>query len=190
MKPTRNDVVLALVVAALAALEVRFNRRRGAEWAALVTELPFALALAWRRPRAAVDGRPALRTRQWVWSHRSACRLISRWCRCSASSSRFYSLAANEPLRRAIFGFALLIIRCGLSAGHYRHRGQHGGEGLGNFAFGVIIAGGAWVAGLIVRARTQSAGAQQAGDAPAAEGERARWPSQRSARASRVSCTT
>jgi hypothetical protein len=51
VKPTRNDFLLALGVMALAGLEIGLNDAIEPKWAALVTELPLSLSLAWRRTR-------------------------------------------------------------------------------------------------------------------------------------------
>ncbi|HZS23459.1 MAG TPA: histidine kinase [Gaiellaceae bacterium] len=154
MRPPRNDLLVALVVAALAALEVRFNGGVHPKWAGLVTELPFSLALAWRRryPIAVVVAlalgwglEPAL----GVPPDQPVVPVL-------ALVIALYSLAANAPVRRAFAGFALMLPAAAVSALHI-----HGDAAvkLGNAAFGLVIAGGAWTAGAVVRSRTQQAGA-------------------------------
>jgi signal transduction histidine kinase len=63
-----------------------------------------------------------------------------------------YSVAANEPLTRALIGFAMYVPGFALALTNL-----DGGPTVkaGNFLFGLVIGGGAWVAGLVVRSRTQ-----------------------------------
>jgi signal transduction histidine kinase len=63
-----------------------------------------------------------------------------------------YSVAANEPLNRAILGFAMYIPCFAVALTHLSGDAT---VRAGNFLFGLIIGGGAWIAGLLVRSRTQ-----------------------------------
>ena len=154
MKPARNDVLLALGVMALAGLEIWLNASIQPKWVPLVTELPLALALAWRRRRpllvlAIVSVATGL---EWSLGVSVAQPLVPLLALVIA----MYSVAVNEPLRRAVLGFVL--VNAGIAVALVHIRG-HSDVTVGSFAFGTIICGGAWTAGLVVRSRTQRAGA-------------------------------
>ena len=167
MRPPRNDVLLALVVATLAALEVLLNSGVEPKWAGLVTELPLALALAWRRTYplvvAALLGlgmglEPAL----GVPVDQPVVPLLGLVI-------VLYSLGRYRPLGRALAGFALAFAGASVSAVHIHGDAQ---VRLGNVAFGMIIGGGALAAGVVVR-RTSREAAAHAGRAARLESERA-----------------
>lgn len=166
MKPARNDVLLALAVTALAGLEVWLNPSVQPKWAAAITEVPFSLTLAWRRKLPiAVVGIVGL---GWGLEAALGVPVEQPVVPLLTIVVAVYSVAVNEPLRRALAGFAVLIPGMALSAVHI-----HGDTvvKLGNVAFGLIIVGGAWTAGLVVRSRTQDAG-QLARKAERLEAER------------------
>ncbi len=154
MKPARNDLLLALGVTALAGLEIWLNSSIQPKWAALVTEVPLSLSLAWRRTLpllvlAIVAVGTGLEWSLGVSVNQPLVPLL-------AIVIAMYSVAVNEPLRRAVLGFVL--VNAGLAVALVHIRG-HADITVGSFAFGTIIAGGAWAAGLVVRSRTQRAGA-------------------------------
>jgi signal transduction histidine kinase len=152
MRIPRSDIVLALVVAALAAAEVRFNHGVHPKWAGIATELPSALALTLRRripilAAALVAIGMALEPVLGVPIDQPVVPLLSLVI-------AFYSLGAYEPLRRSVVGFVVLV-----PAGVIASWQQSGGTSvkLGNLAFGLVIAAGAYAAGVVVRARTREA---------------------------------
>jgi signal transduction histidine kinase len=169
MRPPRTDVILALVVSALGALEVRFNHGVHPKWAGLVTEVPFPLALAWRRrlPVAAavvtavgVTLAPLL----GVPIDQPVAPLLTLLV-------AFYSLGAYEGLRRALPTF-ILVLPLGLVAQEQRHGGT--AVKAGNLLFALALVGGAWVAGVVVRLRTRQLAVAEADGIRAVAEERAR----------------
>jgi signal transduction histidine kinase len=154
VKPTRNDFLLALGVMALASLEIGLNDAIEPKWAALVTELPLSLSLAWRRTRPLlVLAIVALGTGfEWSLGVSVAQPLVPLL----ALVIGMYSVAVHEPLQRSVLGFVL--VNAGLAVALVHIRG-HSDITVGSFGFGTIICGGAWAAGLVVRSRTQRAGA-------------------------------
>lgn len=154
MKPTRNDFLLALGVMALAGLEIGLNDAIEPKWAALLTEVPLSISLAWRRTRPLlVLAIVALGTGfEWSLGVSVAQPLVPLL----ALVIGMYSVAVHEPLQRSVLGFVL--VNAGLAVALFHIRG-HSDITAGSFGFGTIICGGAWVAGLIVRSRTQRAGA-------------------------------
>jgi len=154
MRPPRNDILLALAVAALAAFEVRFNSGVEPKWAGLVTELPFALALAWRRTFPLV-----------------ACALLGVGMGLEPALGvpvdqpvvpvlgvvlALYAVARYQPLGRALLGFVLALAGASVASLHISGNAE---VKLGNVAFGMIIAGAALVAGVVVRRSTREAAA-------------------------------
>jgi signal transduction histidine kinase len=153
VKPARSDVLLALGVALLAALEVRLNSGVEPKWAALVTEVPFALALMLRRQYpilcvAIVSVGVGLEPSLGVPPDQPVVPLL-------ALVISLYSLGAYRAPKRAALGS--LAIVPGFAVGTSHISGDSGAR-FGNFAFGLIICGGAWFAGAVIRARTQHAG--------------------------------
>ncbi len=152
MKPARNDLVLALGVMALAALEVLLNPSVTPKWAAAVTELPFALALAWRRRFpilvvAVVSLGLGVEASLGVPVNEPVVPLL-------VIVIAVFSVSANESLRRSVLG--AVVILPGFAVGLFHISGDAEVK-LGNFAFGTVILGGVWVAGRLVRSRTQEA---------------------------------
>jgi signal transduction histidine kinase len=167
VRPPRNDVLLALAVAASAAIEIRFNGGVHPKWAALVTELPFSLALAWRRrlPLLAV----LLLAVGWGLEPALGVPVDQPVVPLLALVIALYSLGRHLPLSRALAGFALAAAGGSVSALHI-----HGNAvvKIGNAVFGIVIAGGFFAVGVIVRAATREA-ALHARRAERLEAERA-----------------
>jgi signal transduction histidine kinase len=152
VKPARNDLLLALGVMALAALEVLLNPSVTPKWAAAVTELPFALALAWRRRFpilvvAVVSLGLGLEASLGVPVNEPVVPLL-------VIVIAVFSVSVNEPLRRSVIGAAVILP--GFAVGLFHISGDAEVK-VGNFAFGTIIVGGVWVAGRLVRSRTREA---------------------------------
>ncbi len=150
MRPPRRDVLLALAVCALALLEVALNPSIHPKSAALPTELLIGGALAWRRTVPllcvlAVSIGTGLEASLGVPVNEPVVPLL-------ALVIAFYSVADNEPLPRSLLAFAMFIPGFAVALTHLSGSAT---VKLGNFLFGLIIAGGAWVAGLVVRSRTQ-----------------------------------
>jgi signal transduction histidine kinase len=153
VKPARNDVLLALGVTLLAGLDVWLNGGVHPKWAAAATELPLSLSLVWRRRLpivtvALVSLGHGLEVALGVPVDQPVVPLL-------ALVIALYSLAANEPLARAVAGLVVVVPGAAVATTHI-----HGDTKVkvGNFAFGLIIGGGAWAAGMVVRSRTQHAG--------------------------------
>jgi signal transduction histidine kinase len=151
--PRRKDVLLALGVAALAGLELWLNGGVRPLWAATSTEVPAALALAWRR-------RFPLVTVAFVAAALSAEVLLGVPVEqpvvpLVALVIALYSVAVREPLARAAAGLAALLI-----ADSVVSLEQRGGARVefGNFVFGLLVGGAAWTGGRIVRSHSQRAG--------------------------------
>jgi signal transduction histidine kinase len=166
VKPARNDLLLALGVMALAALEVLLNPSVTPKWAAAVTELPFALALAWRRRFpilvvAVVSVGLGLEASLGVPVNEPVVPLL-------VIVIAVFSVSVNEPLRRSVIGAAVILP--GFAVGLIHISGDAEVK-LGNFAFGTIIVGGVWVTGRLVRSRTREA-SQLARKAERLEAER------------------
>jgi signal transduction histidine kinase len=152
VKPARNDLLLAIGVMGLAALEVLLNPSVTPKWAAAVTELPFSLALAWRRRFpilvvAVVSLGLGLEASLGVPVNEPVVPLL-------VIVIAVFSVSVNEPLGRSVIGAAAILP--GLAVG-VTHISGHAVVRLGNMAFGVIILGGVWTAGRLVRARTREA---------------------------------
>lgn len=107
MKPPRNDLLLALAVTVLAALEVLLNPSVTPKWAAAVTELPFAFALAWRRRFpilvvATVSLGLGLEASLGVPVNQPVVSLL-------VIVIAVFSVSVNEPLRRSVLGAAMIL---------------------------------------------------------------------------------
>ncbi|MDQ6818147.1 MAG: sensor histidine kinase [Actinomycetota bacterium] len=153
MKPARSDALLAFGVVLLAAIEVGLNASVQPKWAAALTEFPLAIALAWRRTlplvtAAVVSLGRGLEVSLGVPVDQPVVPLL-------VIVITLYSVAVNEPLVRAVAGFAVMVPGGVVSTLHIHGNAQ---VRIGNFAFGLIISGGAWAAGLVVRSRTQRTG--------------------------------
>ena len=152
MKPARNDLLLALGVMALAALEVLLNPSVTPKWAAAVTELPFALALAWRRRFpilvvAVVSLGLGLEASLGVPVNEPVVPLL-------VIVIAVYTVSAHEPLRRSVIGAAAILPGFAVGLTHISGDAE---VKLGNFAFGVVIVTGVWIVGRLVRSRTREA---------------------------------
>jgi signal transduction histidine kinase len=178
--PSRKDLLLALVVVALAGLEVWLNPGVRPRWAAAVTEVLAGLALAWRR-------RFPLGTVVVVSAAAGAEALLrvpidQPVVPLAAEVIGLYSLALGATFARAVGGFAVwaaTLVVLLLT----RHPGGTSVK-LGNVAFGLVIAGAAWAAGRAVRTRTEHA-SELARRADRLEAERATVVAQERARIAR-----
>ncbi|HTU31036.1 MAG TPA: histidine kinase [Solirubrobacteraceae bacterium] len=152
MKPSRNDSLLAVAVMFLAALEVLVNPGVAPKWAAAVTEMPFALALAWRGRLpvlvvALVSVGLGLEAALGVPPNEPVVPLLT-------VVIAVFSVSVSQPLRRSLIGAAVILP--GIAVGVFHISGDAEVK-LGNFAFAAIILGGVWVAGRLVRLRTREA---------------------------------
>jgi signal transduction histidine kinase len=145
------DLLLAVAVACLAVLELWLNPGVHPRWAAAVTEVPAAFLLAWRRrlPVSAAIGASVALSVEVALGVPVSEPIVPLL----VLVVTLYSLAVNVPLDRAIAGLAAFLFTSSLMS--LSHAGA--GAKLGNFLFGVVIAGGTWTAGRVVRARTQLA---------------------------------
>ena len=153
MKPSRTDVLLGLLVFGVAVIvDGLANHGVEPKWAAAVTELPAALMIVWRRRRplltvAVVSLTVGLEAALGVPIDQPVAPTL-------ALVICLYTVAFEEPLKLAVAGFLLIIP--GLSVAAWHISGDATIK-LGNLAFAAIIGGGAWVAGRLVRLRTQAA---------------------------------
>lgn len=153
LRPARNDVLLAIGVALLACLEVWLNPNLHPRWAAAATEIPGALALAWRRrfPLLSLT-LIAVAAASEVTLGVSVSQPLVPLVLLVVS---LYSVAVHEPRARAAAGLGVMT-----SAGFVMSLDHHGrGVRLGNFLFGLVIMVSAWSVGRVVLVRTQTAGA-------------------------------
>jgi signal transduction histidine kinase len=169
VRPPRSDLILALAVSALGALEVAFNHGVQPKWAGLVTECPFPLALAWRRrlpvvAALAVSVQMALEPILGVPIDQPVVPIV-------ALLVAFYSLGSYVPLRRSLVAF-IGLVPMGALAETQRHSGTE--VRVGNLLFGLALACGAWLAGILVRSRTKQVVAAEAEAVRAVADERAR----------------
>jgi signal transduction histidine kinase len=178
--PSRKDLFLALLVVAIAGLEIRLNPGVRPRWAAAVTELPAGLALAWRRrfPLATVAAVSVATGVEVVLRVPVDQPIVPL----AAEVVSLYSLALASTFARATAGigiWAATLVALGLA----RHPGSLSIK-VGNIAFGLVIAGAAWTAGRAVRTRTEHA-SEHALRADRLEAERATVVAQERARIAR-----
>jgi signal transduction histidine kinase len=169
MRPPRTDVLLAVAIAAAGALEVRFNHGVEPKWAGLVTEVPFPLALAWRR-RAPILVAVAIAF-EMALEPVLGVPLDQPVTPIAALLIAFYSLGSYEPLGRSLAAF-VGVIPLGVLAQTQRHAGTD--VKAGNVLFGLAVAGGAWISGVLIRARTRQVAVAEAEAVRAVAEERAR----------------
>lgn len=145
-------MLLALGVASLAALEVWLNSGVHPRWAAAVTEIPAGVAVAWRRrlPVATV----AIASLALSVEVLLGVPVDQPIVPLLVLVISLYSVAVNEPLVRAVAGLGAMTAAGALMSLHH-----NGGASVkvGNFLFGLLIGGGTWTVGRVVRSRTQLA---------------------------------
>jgi signal transduction histidine kinase len=169
MRPPRADLILAVALAAAGALEVRFNHGVEPKWAGLVTEVPFPLALAWRR-RAPIAVAFAIAV-EMALEPVLGVPLDQPVTPMAVLLIAFYSLGSYEPLGRSLAAF-VGVLPLGILAQTQRHSGT--AVKAGNVLFGLALAGGAWIAGILIRARTRQVAVAEAEAVRAVAEERAR----------------
>jgi signal transduction histidine kinase len=164
-----TDVGLALAVAVLGQAEVWANARIHPRGAAAACELVLAIALTWRRrfPLATLLVVGIASTAEAVVGVPLQEPLVPL----VASVIAIYSLVSSASAERAFAGAVI-----GLAAIAVQTASQH--KGIGNFLFGLVFLGAAWVGGRTVHTRTaraeQLAQEQEVREAAAAEEERRR----------------
>jgi len=151
--PSRADVAVA-VAAALVAVVVDLMLNSGVRprWAAAVTELPAVIMLIWRRRYplttvAVAAASTGLEASLGVPVDQPVAPLI-----CLVVS--LYTVAVEMPVRRALLG--PLVVVPGLAIATWHISGASTVK-LGNLLFVMVIGGGAWTAGRLVRVRTHAA---------------------------------
>ncbi|MDX6441018.1 MAG: hypothetical protein QOE43_747 [Gaiellaceae bacterium] len=179
LRPQKSDALLALAVGLLAVVEVWLNSGVHPRWAGTVTEIPAGLVLAWRRRLpvgtvAVVSLALSIEVLLGVPVDQPIVPLL-------VLVISLYSVAVNEPLVRALAGLVVMAAAGALMSLHHS-----GGATVkvGNFLFGLLIGGGAWTVGRVVRSRTQLA-AGLAREAARLESERVVAVSEERARIAR-----
>jgi signal transduction histidine kinase len=169
VRVARNDTLLAAGVTALAALDVALNSGVQPKWAAAVTEVPSALALVGRRrlPLATVAVVATAFAAEAVLGVPGDQPVVPLL----ALVIVLYSVAAHEPLRRAVVGLAMTLLGGGIVSAF--HHGSLAVK-LGNLGFGLIVTGATWTVGRVVRSRTQRGDRLEAEQLVAVADERAR----------------
>lgn len=144
--PPRNDILLALGVAALACTEIALNHQLRPVGAAVPTELTLAVALAWRRAFpllvvAVVGIDLSLETTLGVPVSQPLVPLVG-------IVVSVYALSAHSSLERALVGYAVITVGGAVASRD---------NGIGNFLFGLLFITGTWSIGRIIRSRTEHA---------------------------------
>ena len=151
--PARGDVLLGAAVLGMAVVELAANPGLQPRAAAVPLEILLAITLAWRRqfPLVVVVAVATIATIETI----AGVPLDQPIVPLIAAVIATFTVAAHRPLRPASAGMVLMIGAIGTQT-----LAQH--KGLGNFLFGLIFVGGAWVASRIVYSRTRENVALQA----------------------------
>jgi signal transduction histidine kinase len=155
-RPSRADlVIVAVALLVVVVVDLVLNSGVRPRWAAVVTELPAAVMLLWRRrfpvaTVAVVAVFTGLEAALGVPVDQPVAPLIFLVI-------SLYTVAVETPLRRAVLGLLVVVPGLALSAWHIS---GNSAIKLGNLFFAGIIGGGAWAAGRVVRVRTESAVAE------------------------------
>jgi signal transduction histidine kinase len=169
VRTARNDVLLAAGVSVLAAVEVALSSGVEPKWAAAITEIPAALALAGRRQFAlatavAVTIGFVAEAALGVPSDQPVVPLVTLVL-------ALYFLATHAGTRRAATGLGVMVAG-GAIVGALHHGSLS--VKLGNFAFGLVLTVATWSIGRVVRSRTERGDKLEAEQHVAVADERAR----------------
>jgi signal transduction histidine kinase len=169
VRTARKDVLFTAAVSVLSAVEVALSSGVEPKWAAAVTEIPAALALAGRRrfPLATAVAATAgfvAEAALGVPSDQPVVPLVTL-------VAALYFLATHAGTRRAAIGLAVMIAGGGVVGA--LHRGSLSVK-LGNFAFGLVFIVATWSIGRVVLSRTERGDKLEAEQLIAVADERAR----------------
>ena len=151
--PARGDVLLGAAVLGMAVVELAANPGLQPRAAAVPLEVLLAITLVWRRrvPLVVTVVVAALATIEAIAGVPLAEPIVPLLAAVIAK----FTVAAHRPLGPAATGVAIMVVAIGTQT-----LVQH--NGVGNFVFGLIFVGGAWVTARLVYARTRENVALQA----------------------------
>jgi len=151
--PARGDVLLGAAVLGMAVVELAANPGLQPRAAAVPLEVLLAITLVWRRrvPLVVTVVVAALATIEAIAGVPLAEPIVPLLAAVIAT----FTVAAHRPLGPAATGVAIMVVAIGTQT-----LVQH--NGVGNFVFGLIFVGGAWVTARLVYARTRENVALQA----------------------------
>jgi len=151
--PARGDVLLGAAVLGMAVVELAANPGLQPRAAAVPLEVLLAITLVWRRrvPLVVTVVVAALATIEAIAGVPLAEPIVPLLAAVIAT----FTVAAHRPLGPAATGVAIMVVAIGTQT-----LVQH--NGVGNFVFGLIVVGGAWVTARLVYARTRENVALQA----------------------------